>query len=149
MEKHLFLKQLNALLEDETDLIANLANVSAALNDFLEDINWVGFYLYKEDQLVLGPFQGHPACVRIPMNRGVCGKAATTRLIVRVSDVHAFSGHIACDSVSESEIVLPLIKDDVLIGVLDIDAPIKDRFSKEDEDFLQEVTHVLLDSIRI
>ncbi len=149
MEKHLFLKQLNALLEDETDLIANLANVSAALNDFLEDINWVGFYLYKEDQLVLGPFQGHPACVRIPMNRGVCGKAATTRLIVRVSDVHAFSGHIACDSASESEIVLPLIKDDVLIGVLDIDAPIKDRFSKEDEDFLQEVTHVLLDSIRI
>ena len=149
MEKHLFLKQLNALLEDETDLIANLANVSAALNDFLEDINWVGFYLYKEDQLVLGPFQGHPACVRIPMNRGVCGKAATTRLIVRVSDVHAFLGHIACDSASESEIVLPLIKDDVLIGVLDIDAPIKDRFSKEDEDFLQEVTHVLLDSIRI
>lgn len=149
MEKHLFLKQLYALLEDETDLIANLANVSAALNDFLEDINWVGFYLYKEDQLVLGPFQGHPACVRIPMNRGVCGKAATTRLIVRVSDVHAFSGHIACDSASESEIVLPLIKDDVLIGVLDIDAPIKDRFSKEDEDFLQEVTHVLLDSIRI
>lgn len=149
MEKHLFLKQLYALLEDETDLIANLANVSAALNDFLEDINWVGFYLYKEDQLVLGPFQGHPACVRIPMKRGVCGKAATTRLIVRVSDVHAFSGHIACDSASESEIVLPLIKDDVLIGVLDIDAPIKDRFSKEDEDFLQEVTHVLLDSIRI
>lgn len=135
----LFIEQVVSLIADESDLIANLANISAALNDALDAINWVGFYLLKEDTLVLGPFQGHPACVRIPLSKGVCGKAASTKKTVRVADVHQFPGHIACDANSASEIVIPLLKDGECFGVLDIDAPIKDRFSEDDQQFLESL----------
>jgi len=125
--------QLDALLEGEQDLIANLSNASALLNQFLDKINWVGFYLMKEDELVLGPFQGLPACVRISVGRGVCGTAVSKRETMVVDDVHAFPGHIACDAASNSEIVIPLLKNDKVIGVLDIDSPIKSRFSSDDK----------------
>ncbi|MEO4051923.1 GAF domain-containing protein [Solibacillus sp. CAU 1738] len=126
-------KQLHALLDGEKDMIANLSNASALLNQFLDNINWAGFYIMKEDELVLGPFQGLPACVRIPVGRGVCGTAAAKAETIVVEDVHTFPGHIACDAASNSEIVIPLIKNDVVIGVLDIDSPIKNRFTAEDE----------------
>ena len=118
------LLQLKGLTDGESDLIANLSNAAALLNHFLDDINWVGFYLAKGQELVLGPFQGLPACIRIPFHKGVCGHAATTKQTVVVSNVHEFPGHIACDEATNSEIVIPLIKDDQLIGVLDIDSPV-------------------------
>ncbi|RKN73034.1 GAF domain-containing protein [Paenibacillus ginsengarvi] len=130
------IRQLEALLEGEMDRIANLSNASALLNQFLDEINWVGFYLYRDGELVLGPFQGLPACVRIPLNRGVCGKAARDRSIVRVANVHDFPGHITCDAASLSEIVIPLINDGELIGVLDIDSPKLERFDEVDELYL-------------
>jgi len=136
--------QLEALLEGENDLVANLSNASALLNQFLEQINWVGFYLMKNGELVLGPFQGLPACVRIPMGRGVCGTAAYKKETILVDDVHEFPGHIACDARSNSEIVIPLIKNDEVIGVLDIDSPIKKRFSKEDQKGLEQFVESLL-----
>ena len=126
-------RQLDALLDGETDLIANLSNASALLNQNLDQINWVGFYLMKNNALILGPFQGKPACVHIQVGSGVCGTAVQKDAIQRVADVNAFPGHIACDAASQSEIVLPLHKDGQVIGVLDIDAPIKGRFSQEDE----------------
>ncbi|HIF9071743.1 GAF domain-containing protein [Photobacterium damselae] len=126
-------QQALALIEGEKDLIANISNISALLNMELEDINWVGFYLLKDDQLVLGPFQGKPACVRIPVGRGVCGSAVSEKKVQRVADVHAFPGHIACDAVSNSEIVLPLIVSGEVIGVLDIDSPSLSRFDQNDE----------------
>lgn len=126
-------QQALALIEGEKDLIANISNISALLNMELEDINWVGFYLLKDDQLVLGPFQGKPACVRIPVGRGVCGTAVSEKKVQRVVDVHAFPGHIACDAVSNSEIVLPLIVSGEVIGVLDIDSPSLSRFDQNDE----------------
>ncbi|EJN6960869.1 TPA: GAF domain-containing protein [Photobacterium damselae] len=126
-------QQALALIEGENDLIANISNISALLNMELEDINWVGFYLLKDDQLVLGPFQGKPACVRIPVGRGVCGTAVSEKKVQRVADVHAFPGHIACDAVSNSEIVLPLIVSGEVIGVLDIDSPSLSRFDQNDE----------------
>ncbi|PWW02902.1 GAF domain-containing protein [Paenibacillus cellulosilyticus] len=140
----LVIKQLSSLLEGETDTIANLANASALLNQFLSDINWVGFYLLQSDELVLGPFQGLPACVRIPVGKGVCGTAAQRMETIRVEDVHAFPGHIACDAASQSEIVIPLINNDVLIGVLDIDSPSKSRFDETDQRFLEELVQVLV-----
>lgn len=136
-------KQLDALLDGETDQIANLSNASALLNQFLTDINWVGFYLMKDNELVLGPFQGLPACVRIPVGRGVCGSAVAQKETILVEDVHAFPGHIACDAASNSEIVIPLIKNDEVIGVLDIDSPLKGRFSKDDEAGLTLFVRVL------
>ncbi|HIF9103140.1 TPA: GAF domain-containing protein [Photobacterium damselae] len=126
-------QQALALIEGKKDLIANISNISALLNMELEDINWVGFYLLKDDQLVLGPFQGKPACVRIPVGRGVCGTAVSEKKVQRVADVHAFPGHIACDAVSNSEIVLPLIVSGEVIGVLDIDSPSLSRFDQNDE----------------
>ncbi|MGR5367653.1 GAF domain-containing protein [Photobacterium damselae] len=126
-------QQALALIEGEKDLIANISNICALLNMELEDINWVGFYLLKDDQLVLGPFQGKPACVRIPVGRGVCGTAVSEKKVQRVADVHAFPGHIACDAVSNSEIVLPLIVSGEVIGVLDIDSPSLSRFDQNDE----------------
>ncbi|MHA6609128.1 GAF domain-containing protein [Photobacterium damselae] len=126
-------QQALALIEGEKDLIANISNISALLNMELEDINWVGFYLLKDDQLVLGSFQGKPACVRIPVGRGVCGTAVSEKKVQRVADVHAFPGHIACDAVSNSEIVLPLIVSGEVIGVLDIDSPSLSRFDQNDE----------------
>ncbi|ALN76666.1 GAF domain-containing protein [Staphylococcus agnetis] len=139
----ILIRQLDALLTGETDLIANLSNTSALLNESLEQINWVGFYLIKNDALILGPFQGKPACVHIKVGSGVCGTAVKQNAVQRVSDVNAFPGHIACDANSQSEIVIPIQKDGEIIGVLDIDAPIKDRFNKEDELGLIKVVEIL------
>ncbi|MGE7600863.1 GAF domain-containing protein [Peribacillus sp. NPDC097675] len=136
-------KQLVALIEDEPNMIANLSNSAALLNQFLSDINWVGFYLAEEDQLVLGPFQGLPACVRIPLGKGVCGTSAAERKTMRVEDVHQFPGHIACDATTRSEIVIPLMKDGKLIGVLDIDSPITNRFDESDQQGLEKFTDIL------
>lgn len=137
-------KQLAALLDGETNKIANLSNASALLNQFLDNINWVGFYLMQNSELVLGPFQGLPACVRIPVGRGVCGTAVSKNETIVVEDVHAFPGHIACDSASNSEIVIPLTKDGEVIGVLDIDSPIKGRFSSEDQKGLELFVETLI-----
>ncbi|WP_318246483.1 GAF domain-containing protein [Guptibacillus algicola] len=134
------IKQLKALLDGETNQIANLSNASALLNQFLSDVNWVGFYLYEEesDQLVLGPFQGLPACVRIPNGRGVCGTALKEGKTMRVENVHEFPGHIACDAASQSEIVVPIRTTDKIIGVLDIDSPTVGRFDEIDEKYLEK-----------
>ncbi|ADP33442.1 GAF domain-containing protein [Bacillus atrophaeus] len=132
----LLLKQLEAITEDETDAIANYANASALLYHSLDEVNWAGFYFAKEGELVLGPFQGLPACVRIPFGKGVCGTAYSNGTVKRVSDVHAFPGHIACDAASQSEIVLPIHVNGKVIGVLDIDSPVKNRFDEVDETFL-------------
>ena len=128
--------QLESLLADERDFIANAAQFSAFLFNQLDDLNWAGFYLNRNEELVLGPFQGQIACVRIPFGRGVCGAAAATRQTQRVEDVHAFPGHIACDSASRSEIVLPIWVDGQVFGVLDIDSPSLNRFTEEDADGL-------------
>ncbi|MEJ9228050.1 GAF domain-containing protein [Peribacillus butanolivorans] len=136
-------KQLFALIEDEPNQIANLSNAAALLNQFLIEINWVGFYLLEEGQLVLGPFQGLPACVRIPMGKGVCGTSAATKKTLRVDDVHQFPGHIACDAASRSEIVIPLMKEGKLIGVLDIDSPITNRFDEVDQQGLEKFAYIL------
>ena len=126
-------QQAAALIESEPDLIANLSNLSALLNMSLEELNWVGFYLLKDDELVLGPFQGQPACVRIPLGKGVCGTAAANNSVQRVDDVHQFAGHIACDARSNSEIVVPFSINGELVGVLDIDSPSVGRFDETDE----------------
>lgn len=126
-------KQAVALIESETDFIANLSNLSALLNMMLEDINWVGFYLVKDEELVLGPFQGLPACVRIPVGKGVCGTAVAENSVQRVYDVHQFEGHIACDAQSNSEIVIPFKINGKVAGVLDIDSPEIGRFDENDE----------------
>ncbi|WP_191566974.1 GAF domain-containing protein [Metabacillus idriensis] len=143
----MLIKQLRALLEGENDQIANLSNASALLNQYLQETNWVGFYLYKEDQLILGPFQGLPACVRIPMGKGVCGTAALNQRTERIADVHSFPGHIACDAASQSEIVIPIIKEGRLIGVLDIDSPIQNRFNEMDQEYLEKFVQALVDYI--
>ncbi len=146
---HRLTKQAVALLESETDLVANLSNLSALLNLELEDLNWVGFYLMKEGELVLGPFQGKPACVRIPVGRGVCGAAVEQNQVQRVYDVHQFEGHIACDAESNSEIVIPFSIGGEIVGVLDIDSPKIGRFSEVDEEglvFLMTEVEKLLNS---
>lgn len=140
-------KQLDALLTGETNRIANLSNAAALLNQFLERINWAGFYLMEDGELVLGPFQGLPACVRIPFGRGVCGTAVAEKKTMLVKDVHAFPGHIACDAASRSEIVVPLIKDGEVIGVLDIDSPELSRFTEEDQEGLEAFTEILMSHI--
>ncbi len=124
--------QLAALLKGETDVIANAANTAALIYHSLPDVNWAGFYFLKGGELVLGPFQGKPACVRIPVGKGVCGTAAERRESVLVRDVHAFPGHIACDTASRSELVVPLIQDGAVLGVLDLDSPLQGRFTEED-----------------
>ncbi|NRB22464.1 GAF domain-containing protein [Shewanella sp.] len=126
-------RQAQALLQGEDDLVAAMANFSALLNDSLEGINWVGFYFYKGDQLVLGPFQGRVACTRISLGKGVCGSAALEKKTYRVADVHQFSGHIACDAATNSEIVIPIIQDNRVIAVLDIDSPKLARFDEIDQ----------------
>ncbi|KPA51110.1 GAF domain-containing protein [Photobacterium lucens] len=136
-------RQAVALIEGETDLIANMSNISALLNMELERINWVGFYLLKDNELVLGPFQGKPACVRIPVGKGVCGTAVKDNKVQRVDDVHAFPGHIACDAVSQSEIVIPLNVRGKCIGVLDIDSPDLSRFDQNDEQGLVSLVEEL------
>ncbi|MFT8870791.1 MAG: GAF domain-containing protein [Sporolactobacillus sp.] len=142
-ENKMSIQTLTALIKDEPNQIANLANASALLNDVLEDINWVGFYVLKNGELVLGPFQGKPACVRIPLGKGVCGTAALNKEIVRVADVHAFPGHIACDPASRSEIVIPIFKADAMIGVLDVDSASINRFSEEDQQLLEAFAETL------
>lgn len=134
-------KQVEAMIKGETNLIANLSNISALLNQALEAINWVGFYLYEEEtnQLVLGPFQGLPACIRIPLNKGVCGSAASKQTTQIVANVHAFPGHIACDAATQSEIVVPIVMDNKLIGVLDIDSPKLNRFDETDKKWLENI----------
>jgi GAF domain-containing protein len=146
---NLVVKQLTALIEDEDSMIANLSNASALLNQFLEQINWVGFYLYDEEknELVLGPFQGLPACVRIPLGKGVCGTAAEKRETLVVPDVNQFPGHIACDANSQSEIVIPMVKNDQLIGVLDIDSPETNRFDEVDKTKLEEFVAALVNHL--
>ncbi|MEH0690357.1 GAF domain-containing protein [Vibrio cholerae] len=142
-------KQAVALIESETDLIANLSNVSALLNMELENLNWVGFYMMKDGELVLGPFQGKPACVRIPVGKGVCGTAVATNSVQRIHDVHEFEGHIACDAESNSEIVIPFSINGEIQGVLDIDSPSVGRFSEIDEQgltFLMTEVEKLLNS---
>lgn len=136
-------QQLTALVSGEPDLIANLANISAFLYDQLDDLNWLGFYIVRDNELVLGPFQGKVACVRIPFTKGVCGAAASSQEIQRVADVHAFAGHIACDSASNSEIVLPIVVDGKTVAVLDIDSPMIGRFSATDEQGLAELLPLL------
>ena len=136
-------KQAAAFADDNPWDITLYANISALLYESLTEINWAGFYLMRDGELILGPFQGKPACTRIPVGKGVCGTAVQEARIIRVEDVHAFPGHIACDSASASEIVLPIRKNGTIVGVLDIDSPIMGRFSEEDEKGLQEIVEVI------
>lgn len=140
-------QQARGLLADEHHRVANAANLAALIFNNLADINWAGFYFLEGEELVVGPFQGQPACVRIAMGKGVCGTAAATRRTQRVADVHAFEGHIACDPASRSEIVIPLIMDDHVIGVLDIDSPIPSRFDADDQAGLEALARVYMDSL--
>lgn len=140
-------KQLDALLTGEKNVMANLSNASALLNQFFDRINWVGFYMMDGNELVLGPFQGLPACIRIPIGRGVCGTTVAKKETIIVPDVHAFPGHIACDAASQSEIVVPLLKNGEVIGVLDIDSPEKDRFQEEDQQGLEHFVSILMKHI--
>jgi GAF domain-containing protein len=140
-------RDLSALLAGERDTIANAANTAALLYDALPGLNWAGFYLYKSGELVLGPFQGKPACVRIAMGKGVCGTAAQRRETVVVEDVHAFPGHIACDSASNSEIVVPLLRGTELLGVLDLDSPDHGRFGAADRKGLEAVAAIFVESL--
>jgi GAF domain-containing protein len=138
--------QLSSLLAGERDLIANAANFSSLIFYSLPDLNWAGFYFFQNDELVLGPFQGRPACVRIALGQGVCGTAAAKRATTIVPNVHEFPGHIACDSASNSEIVVPLMKGEQLIGVLDLDSPVPSRFDEGDAAGLETLVKILLAS---
>jgi GAF domain-containing protein len=142
-------RSLRALLEGERDLVANSANMAALLFWSLRDLNWAGFYLLEQERgdLLLGPFQGKPACVRIPVGRGVCGTAAARRETVLVPDVHAFPGHIACDSASNSEIVVPIVRNGTLLGVLDLDSPVHARFDEADARGLEALVRILVESL--
>ena len=141
------IEQANALFEGEHDFVANAANLSALLFHSLPDLNWAGFYFLKEEGLVLGPFQGKPACVRIAIGKGVCGTAAARRETVLVEDVHAFPGHIACDSASNSEIVIPLVRNGELLGVLDLDSPKLARFASVDARGLESLAKIFVNSL--
>lgn len=138
--------QARGLFEGERDAIANAANLAALIYGGLEDVNWAGFYLLKGEELVLGPFQGQPGCVRIPMGSGVCGTAAAAKEAIVVPDVATFPGHIACDTASRSEIVVPLLKRGAVIGVLDLDSPIPDRFNEEDRAGLETLAALWLEA---
>lgn len=139
--------QAQALVHGEPDRIANAANLAALIFNALPSINWAGFYFYDGRELVVGPFQGLPACVRIPLDKGVCGAAASTRQSQRIADVDAFPGHIACDSASRSELVIPLVKGDALIGVLDLDSPELDRFDADDQRGLEAIAQVFVGAL--
>jgi len=139
-------EQARHLLDGESNQIANAANFSALLYHSLPDVNWVGFYFFDGRELVVGPFQGKPACVRIALDRGVCGAAASTRQTQLVADVHAFQGHIACDAASRSEVVVPLLRGEILIGVLDLDSPTPGRFDQDDQDGLELLAGVFMAS---
>jgi GAF domain-containing protein len=147
LDRELVVAQARALFEGERDAIANAANLSALIFSSLPDLNWVGFYFVCGEELVLGPFQGKPASTRIARGKGVCGTAWERRETLVVPDVHAFAGHIACDSASNSEIVVPLLNGDEAIGVLDVDSPIHDRFGDEDRHVLEELARTYLEAI--
>jgi len=138
--------ELKELLGDEDDFITNAANFSALVFDKVLDLNWVGFYMLKNNELLLGPFQGKPACIRIQLGKGVCGTSAKNRKTIIVEDVHDFPGHIACDSASNSEIVIPMLIWGKLYGVLDIDSPLKSRFNEDDKILFEEMLNTLLDN---
>ncbi|MFT3761311.1 MAG: GAF domain-containing protein [Pseudoxanthomonas sp.] len=140
--------QARALLHGESDRIANAANLSALVYHALPQLNWVGFYFFDGRELVVGPFQGQPACVRIALDKGVCGAAARTRQTQRVADVDAFPGHIACDSASRSELVVPLVRDGELIGVFDLDSPVRDRFDADDQRGLEAVAGMYVEALQ-
>lgn len=142
------LAQARALLHGEHDRIANAANLSALVYHALPQLNWVGFYFYDGTELVVGPFQGQPACVRIPLSKGVCGAAASSRQTQRIEDVDAFPGHIACDSASRSELVVPLVHDGQLVGVFDIDSPVIARFDADDQLGLEAIAQAFVESLR-
>ncbi|SOT96408.1 signal transduction protein [Xanthomonas arboricola pv. fragariae] len=139
--------QAQALVHGEPDRIANAANLAALIFSALPSLNWAGFYFYDGRELVVGPFQGLPACVRIPLDKGVCGAAASTRQSQRIADVDAFPGHIACDSASRSELVIPLVKGDALIGVLDLDSPELDRFDADDQRGLEAIAQIFVGAL--
>ena len=143
MDYEMLKKEIDALTSGVPYETANLANASAALWQAMENINWAGFYLMESGKLVLGPFQGKPACIEIPLGRGVCGTAALEKRTVLVEDVHQFPGHIACDSASNSEIVVPIFKNGQVYGVLDIDSPYLARFTREDQRELEEIVQIL------
>ena len=140
--ENILLEQIKSLTSKDLPLVTNLSNASAVLNQ-LENINWCGFYLVKGNTLYLGPFQGEPACTVIPFGKGVCGTAAKEKRTIIVDDVNKFEGHIACSSASKSEIVVPIIKNDEVVAVIDIDAPIFNRFNKKDAALLESVAHLL------
>ena len=142
------LEQARALLHGERDRIANAANLSALVYHALPGLNWVGFYFFDGAELVVGPFQGLPACVRIALDKGVCGAAARTRTTQRIADVHAFPGHIACDAASRSELVVPLVHDGALVGVLDLDSPVPDRFDVDDQAGIEAIAALFVRSLR-
>lgn len=144
---HELLAQAKALVENEGDLIANMANLSSLLFQNLTDVNWIGFYLLRGNELVVGPFQGLPACTRIPLGQGVCGTAAQKCNTLVVPDVHDFAGHIACDVASRSEIVVPIVVADDAKGVLDVDSPIVNRFDDSDRLFFEGVVSLLISSV--
>lgn len=141
------LAQARALVHGETDRIANAANLSALVYHALPQLNWAGFYFFDGTELVVGPFQGLPACVRIPLHKGVCGAAASTRQTQRVEDVDAFPGHIACDSASRSELVVPLVHDGALVGVFDLDSPVTSRFDADDQAGLEAIAQVFVEAL--
>ncbi len=142
-------QQLTGLLHGEPDPIANAANMSALINELMPDLNWAGFYFMRGSELVLGPFQGKVACVRIPVGRGVCGTAVEQKASVVVPDVHAFPGHIACDSASRSELVVPLIKNGTVLGVLDLDSPSPNRFDEDDREGCETLVRIYLQASEI
>ena len=143
----LMVTTVKAFMEGESNVIANLSNTSAIINEYVKDINWAGFYLMEEGELVLGPFQGKPACIRIPVGKGVCGTTAASKETIVVQDVHQFPGHIACDAASNSEIVIPILKDGEVFGVLDIDSPEFGRFSDLEKKYLEEVVALIEKSL--
>ena len=142
-----FSQNYKSLINDYTSEITLLSNTSAFLNMFMENISWVGFYLYQNNELILGPFQGNVACTNIKLDKGVCGDSARTKACIIVSDVHKYANHIACDSASNSEIVLPIIVNGELYGVLDVDSTQFDRFHKEDQEVLESCIRILVDKL--
>lgn len=145
--ENLELEQLRALLETERNPIANLANASSFLYNTMNQLNWLGFYLIDGDELILGPFQGKVACTRIRVGQGVCGNAVKLEKTMKIGDVHQFAGHIACDSASNSEVVVPLWKDNQIVGVLDVDSPYQARFSNQDVQFLEKAAKIIQEAI--
>jgi L-methionine (R)-S-oxide reductase len=140
-------EQARAMMHGESDRIANAANLSALVYHALPELNWAGFYFFDGTELVVGPFQGLPACIRIPLDKGVCGAAARTRTTQRIEDVHAFPGHIACDAASRSELVVPLVHEGVLVGVLDLDSPVPARFDVEDQEGIEEIARLYVEAL--